>query len=317
MDMKDKKNILVSGTLAYDRIMDFPGRFRDHILPDKIHILNVSFQIKGLKESFGGTAGNIAYNLALLGERPTILGLGGSDFSAYADWLKKQKIDITKIKIIKKEKTASAYIITDRDDNQITGFYNGPLDYKYCQVVNKIKGIKLAIIAPEVKKRMLCYVRLYKRLNIPYIFDPGQQLTDLTVLELKTAVVGAKVLIGNDYEIQLILNKLHLSRRELENQVKILIITKGKKGSEIFTEGRRIKIPPAQPKNTSDPTGAGDAYRAGLIKGLAAGWPLEKTGRLAGLIAVYTVEKYGTQTHRFSLKELGRRYKSNFGEELF
>jgi len=311
------RKIIVSGTLAYDRIMDFPGKFRDHILPEKIHILNVSFVINGLKESFGGTAGNISYNLVLLGERPTILGLAGEDFTEYADWLRKQKVDISRIKRVKKEKTACAYIMTDQDDNQIAGFYNGSLDFKYCQIVKKIKNIKMAIIAPEVKERMIEYAKLYKKLKVPYIFDPGQQIINFSSRELKQAINGAKVLIGNDYEIQLIINKLGLGQKDLGKLVETLIITHGAKGSEIWVKGKRIKIPAAKPKNTCDPTGAGDAYRAGLIKGMIEGWSWEKIGRLAGLVSVYTVEKYGTQTHRFNLGGLKNRYYANYKQNLF
>ncbi|MDD4477237.1 MAG: carbohydrate kinase family protein [Patescibacteria group bacterium] len=310
------KNILVSGTLAYDRIMNFPGYFKDHILPDKIHILNVSFAINKLKESFGGTGGNIAYNLSLLGEEPVLLGMAGNDFGKYEKWLRENKINITYVKKLADELTASAYIITDQSDNQITGFYQGPLDYKYCQVAKKIKNIKLAIVAPDVRERMLEYVKLYKKLNVPYVFDPGQQLTALSSKDLRFAVNGAKVLIGNDYEIELIKNRINTNLEKLCKFVNILVITKGNKGSEIYSNNKKIQIPPAKPKNTCDPTGAGDAYRAGLIKGLIEEWPLEKVGRLAGLVAVYTVEKYGTQTHRFTWKELERRYEENYKEKL-
>lgn len=310
------KNILVSGSLVYDRIMNFPGKFSDHILPDKIHILNVSFAIDGLTESFGGTAGNIAYNLSLLDLRPKILGLAGSDFLKYKKWLNKQKIDISEVREVKNKLTASAYIITDKADNQITGFYQGSMDCKYCQVANKFKNVILAIIAPELKQRMIEYARIYKKLKIPYIFDPGQQITSIAGRELKLAITGSKVLIGNDYEIQLIQNKTGLSLDKLKKITEILVITKGAKGSEIYYQNKKIKIPPARPINTKDPTGAGDAYRAGLIKGLVEGWSLEKCGRLAGLVAVYTVEKHGTQTHKFSRPVLQKRYYKNFKSRL-
>ncbi|MDD5031714.1 MAG: carbohydrate kinase family protein [Patescibacteria group bacterium] len=327
--MKNDKKILVSGSLVYDRIMDFPGEFKDHILPDKIHILNVSFTINKLRESFGGTAGNIAYNLSLLGEKPIILGMGGADFFKYENWLKKQKIDVSRIKKSEKELTASAYIITDKADNQITGFYPGPRDIENCRRVvalinpptplskGGMMGDGLAIISPDLVARMLEYVKIFKRYKFPYIFDPGQQITSFSKKELRWAITGSRVLIGNDYEIQLILKKLAINLAGLEKMTEILVITKGARGSEIHSDSKIIRIPPAKPKNTSDPTGAGDAYRAGLIKGLAEGWPLEKTGRLAGLVAVYTVEKYGTQTHYFNWKELEKRYKENYRESLY
>ncbi len=323
MTNRKTSNILVCGSLAYDRIMDFPGRFRDHILPEKIHLLNVAFTVNGLKESFGGTAGNIAYNLSLLGEWPKIIGVAGNDFAKYGQWLKKNKIDITNVKIAKSQATASAYIMTDQTDNQITAFYPGPFDKLGASLKNKIPltpfvkgGNTLAIIAPDYVARMVKYVKIFKRWKVPYIFDPGQQITSLKAGELKSAISGAKVLVGNDYEIQLILNRLKLKLSQLVKLIEILVITKGEKGSEIYHQGKKIKIPPAKPKNILDPTGAGDAYRAGLIKGLVENWPLGKVGRLAGLVAVYTVEKYGTQTHRFSWRELEKRYRENYGEKL-
>lgn len=310
------KRVLVSGSIAYDRIMDFPGFFKDHILPDKIHMLNVSFYIQKIDEGFGGTAGNIAYNLSLLGIKPVLLGCVGEDFTPYERWLKKHNIDISKVKKFKQERTASAYIMTDQSDNQITGFYPGALDVKYTKIVEKIKNVDLAIISPDYEKRMVAYMRAYKKLNIPYIFDPGQQLTSLEAKDILFAVKNSKVVICNDYEAQMIMNKTKISMKDFINMSKMLIITKGGKGSEIFVDKKVIKIPPAKPENTCDPTGAGDAYRAGLIKGILEGYPLEKMGRLAGLVSVYTVEKYGTQTHKFTKKSLAERYKKNFGEKI-
>ncbi|MFH1187629.1 MAG: carbohydrate kinase family protein [bacterium] len=309
-------NILVSGSLAYDRIMNFPGYFKEHILPDKIHILNVSFVVDKIKDNFGGTAGNIAYNLSLLGEKPSILSLVGEDFNKYKEWLAEKNIDISHIKEIQGELTATANIMTDQDDNQISAFYPGPLDIEYCDVAKNIKDIKIAIISPEVSKRMVRYAKIYIKKNIEYIFDPGQQITALTKSELNEALLGAKVLIGNDYEIQLILDKMEKKLIELEKIVEILVITKGAKGSEIYSNGEKFVIPSAMPKNVCDPTGAGDAYRAGFIKGLIENWTLEKTGKFASLIAVYAIEKHGTQTHKFTRDELKERYKENFGEEL-
>jgi len=311
------KNILISGSLVYDRIMDFHGFFKDHILPDKIHILNVSFVVDDIKESFGGTAGNIAYNLALLDEKPKILGLVGDDFPKYADWLKKNKVDISQVATIKGKKTACAYIMTDQANSQITGFYGGPVQKEYCAIVKKQKSIGLAIIAPENKERMLTYAKMYKKLKIPYIFDPGQQITAFSADDFKTAIVGSKMVIGNDYEIQLIMDRMKINLEKLKKMTATIIITKGEEGSEIYSQNKKIIIPPAKPKNTCDPTGAGDAYRAGVIKGILEGWSWEKTGRLAGLLAVYTVEKYGTQTHKFNKKALTRRYQENFHELLF
>ena len=306
----EKNNILVCGSLAYDRIMDFPGKFSDHILAGKTHILNLSFTVNGVKESFGGTGGNIAYNLALLGEKPKLAAVAGRDFNKYAGWLKKNKIDIANVKVVKSELTASAYIMTDKADNQITAFYPGSKIQPPLPPLSG--GRRLAIIAPDIVARMVKYAKIFKQNKIPYIFDPGQQITVFKAKELQFCIKGAKMLIGNDYEIQLILNRLKISLSRLKDIVEILVITKGAAGSEIYSSGGKIIIPPAKPKNTADPTGAGDAYRAGFIKGLALGLALEKCGRLAAVTAVYTVEKYGTQTHRFTWKELEKRYRKNY-----
>lgn len=314
--MNNKNNILVCGSIVYDRIMDFPGKFSEHILPDKTHILNVSFALNGVKESFGGTGGNIAYNLALLGERPRLVGAVGSDFGVYAKWLKKNKVDLDNIKTIKTASTASAYIMTDRADNQITGFYAGPLDKLGASLFNKREVSTLAIISPDLVARMLNYVSVFIRAKLPYIFDPGQQITSLSAAELRRAINGAEMLIGNDYEIQLILNKLKIKLAELEKMAGILVITKGGKGSEIYFKGKKIKISPVKPKKVLDPTGAGDAYRAGFIKGLAMNWPLEKCGKLASVTAVYAVENYGTQAHKFSWKDIKKRYEKNYKEKI-
>jgi adenosine kinase len=308
--------IVVSGSLAYDSIMDFPGSFADHILPEAIHNLNLSFTLSGLKTSFGGTAGNIAYNLSLLNEQPTILGVVGSDFAPYEVWLKKNKIDVSRLGVDKKSKTAAANIMTDRHDNQITGFYPGPLLSGYASKAEKMKNISLAIISPEHKSRMLSYAKIYRHNNIPFIFDPGQMVPAFSAVELRQAIKGAKVLIGNDYEIKLIVDKLKIKFEALLKMAELVIITRGEKGSEIYREAEKITIKPAKPKNASDPTGAGDAYRAGLIKGLIMGYNLKTCGQLAGLVSVYTVEKFGTQTHRFTISELKKRYQENFKEKL-
>ena len=315
-----KPKILVSGTIAYDRIMDFPGYFKNEILPEKIHLLNVSFFVKELKESFGGTAGNIAYNLALLGLAPAILALVGSkDFGIYKKWLLKNKIDISQIKVVKNQQTASAYIITDQADNQITGFFPGAMSTpvtKALQATGYKLQANLAIVSPQNPVDMVKLPEIFKKKKIPYIFDPGQQVTSLTGAQLKKAITGSKVLIGNDYEISLIVKKTGWKISQLLNKTEILVTTLGSKGSRIQIGKKTLRIPPAKPKNTIDPTGAGDAYRAGLIYGLLQNWPLPKIGRFAGLISVYTVEKYGTQTHHFSWSQLAKRYRQNFGDKL-
>lgn len=311
---------MVSGSLAYDKIMNFPGRFSDHILPDQIHNLNLSFSLSDSRTSFGGTAGNIAYNLALLKEKPIILGVVGSDFDVYGTRLLKFGLDISLLKKDLKESTAAAYIITDSQDNQIASFHPGPLPKNYAgRTADRLvrsKKIDLAIIAPDNKERMLSYAAVYQKRHVPYVFDPGQALTSFTAKELQAAIQGAKILIGNDYEINLIAQRLKINLPRLAKLVEILVITKGEKGSEIYQGAQKTIILPAKPLNTSDPTGAGDAYRAGLIKGLIRGYNLKTCGQLAGLIAVYTVEKHGTQTHSFTIKELAKRYQKNYREKI-
>lgn len=308
--------IAVSGSLAYDRIMNFPGFFKDHILPKKIHVLNVSFCTSTFREGFGGTAGNIAYNLKLLNEEPIIISQAGSDFIKYEKWLRKNKISSSLIKKYKNDLTASAYIITDQNDNQITGFYPGAMKQESKYDVHKIKKARYFIISPGNKKDMMNSVKVAVARKIPFIFDFGQQIAILTRTELIKGVMGAKIVIANDYEIELMLKKTGLTKKKILAKIDLLVTTLGPKGSLFEVNERRIKIPIARPLNTSDPTGAGDAYRAGLIKGLIMGYPLEKVGRLAALVSVYSVEKYGTQTHTFNWQSLSKRYYKNFKEKL-
>lgn len=317
MRKNNPARISVSGSLAYDLIMDFPGRFSDHILPEQIHNLNLSFWLTSCRQSFGGTAGNISYNLALLKEQPIILGVVGSDFLTYRNWLKSKKIDYRQILTVTPGRTAAAHIITDQKDNQLAAYYPGPLPKNYARrAASSLKNINLAIIAPDDKNRMLAYAAVYQKNKVPYIFDPGQALIAFSAPELRQAIKGAKLLIGNDYEIKLIIDKLKINLAALIRMVEILVITKGDRGSEIYQGNKKITIKSAKPKNTSDPTGAGDAYRAGLIKGLISGYNLKTCGQLAALAAVYTVEKFGTQTHKFTLAEFKKRYQKNFREKL-
>ncbi|MCK4891421.1 MAG: carbohydrate kinase family protein, partial [Candidatus Pacebacteria bacterium] len=306
--------ILVSGSLCFDKIMNFPGYFKDHILPDKIHNLNVSFSVENLKENFGGTAGNIAYNLALLGESPEILSTAGKDFDDYKKWLKKYGVDTEKIKIIDDKLTSFCNIITDQADNQLTAFYPGAMADSWITGNMELDSSDkiLAIIAPGHPGDIVKLSKLYSENNIPFIFDPGQQIPTLSGEDLKNSIKGAKVFISNDYELSLVLRKTNWSEKEILNNAEIIITTLGEKGSIIKTQKENYEIQPAKPKNTSDPTGAGDAYRAGLIKGLIEGWPIDVVGRFGGVVSCYTVEKYGTQTHKFSFDQVKKRYNKNF-----
>ncbi|MBI2552462.1 carbohydrate kinase family protein [Candidatus Uhrbacteria bacterium] len=316
--------ILISGSLAYDYIMDFPGYFRDHILPEKLHVLSVSFLINKMERNFGGTAGNIAYNLALLDEQPAILASAGNDFGEYERWLRAKGVELRAVNRVDGVPTAAAYIMTDKADNQITAFYPGAMQFSSQSTVHSsqlLKSVKLAIIAPGNVEDMKRLPALYRKHDVPYVYDPGQAIPALSGKDLKKGIAGAKVFISNDYELAMVLKKTGWGKAEVLKRVEVLVTTLGEKGSVIewkMENGKwkMYRIPPAKPKNTSDPTGAGDAYRAGFIKGLLMGLPYDKVGKLASTVAVYTVEKYGTQTHWFSWKGLMQRYKENYKERL-
>ncbi|MDD5342134.1 MAG: carbohydrate kinase family protein [Patescibacteria group bacterium] len=310
--------ILVSGSLAYDRIMDFPGRFKDHILPEKIHVLSVSFHVNNLRENFGGTAGNIAYNLSLLKEKPIILATAGKDFSPYRDWLNQHGVDISHIKI-NDDHTAGAYIMTDQDDNQITAFHPGAMkeaSHVDIEAIKKQTGGLFGIVVAGNVDDMLYYAKEYQRLSIPYIFDPAQQIPVISADHLKFAIQGARIVIGNDYEIGLILKKTGLTKSDILKKTELVITTKGEAGSLIETKDKGFQIPIAKPREIKDPTGAGDAYRAGLIKGFLGSYSLEVIGRLAALTAVYPIEYYGTQEQSYTTQEFINRYKENFHEDI-
>lgn len=312
------KKILVTGSLAYDYIMNFKERFADHILPDKVHILNVSFGVDNLSKQLGGTAGNIAYNLALLDEQPAIAATAGKDFTEYAEWLQKNKITANHVKILPEEYTASAHIITDIDDNQITSFHAGAMLGHNTSLKETIKEVRpeLAILSPDCKEGMIKHAREFREAEVPFIFDPGQGMPLFNGEELKSMITGSKVAIFNDYELQLFRDRTGLSQEKVEDFTEYLIVTLGGKGSIIYHNGQKHEIPVAKPKNTSDPTGAGDAYRAGIIKGLLNKMPIDRMGRLAALASVYTVELYGTQTHKYTIAEFKKRYRENFQQEL-
>lgn len=309
--------ILVSGSLAYDRIMNFDGRFKDHILPDKIHMLNVSFYVKTFRQSYGGTSGNIAYNLALLGEKPYTLGTYGYDFGDYKKWCRRNGINTVNSKQIKLEPTASVYIITDKSDNQIAGFFAGAMQSNNGNIpLRLLKQADMAIVAPGNPEDMKKYPVTFKKAKVSYFFDPGQQIPTLSKKDLISGITGAKAFISNDYELALVQKKTGMKLQNMLKKVEMIITTKGEKGSEVATKNKTYKIPPAKPVNTSDPTGAGDAYRAGFIKGLLAGYDIPKAGRLAAVVSVYTVEKYGTQTHSFTWQDIKKRYFRNFKEKI-
>jgi len=306
--------ILVSGSLAYDRIMDFPGKFEDHILPEKIHILNVCFTVSGLAENFGGTAGNIAYSLALLDERPTILASAGKDFDQYRAWLESHGLPLDGIRQISDEFTAGAYITTDMADNQITGFNPGAMKYPSEYNLSDVDPSNTwAIISPGNPDDMLGYSRRYKELGIPYIFDPGQQIPILPSGHIEEMIDGSNILISNDYELEMIVKATGLANPELLEHTRVIITTLGEDGSTIRTRDDLEEIPVAKADGVADPTGAGDAYRSGLLKGLATGKDLYYAATLGATCASFAVEIQGTQEHRFTKEQFSERHRQNFG----
>jgi adenosine kinase len=301
-------NIIISGSLAYDRIMDFKGYFSDHILPEKINVLNVSFTVNSMVEKFGGTAGNIAYALSLLGEKPIILATIGRDYQPYFDWLSRNNLTCEHIAVIEEEFTACAYITTDLADNQITGFNPGAMKYPSSFDFDRIcPGESLAIVAPGNLQDMQKYVTAYRDRGIDYIFDPGQSLPMWESQDLINCLKGSRILIANDYEIEMITDKTGLGKNQLLGMTFTIITTLGEKGSCVYANGCEIRIPAVTPRHAVDPTGAGDAYRAGLIKGLVQGKDIEQSARMGGVCASFAVECYGTQEYRFSLDEFEAR----------
>ena len=274
--------ITVTGSLAYDTIMDFPGKFSDHIMPDKIHQINLSFLVNSLKKQKGGTAGNITYNLALFKMPVSIIGAVGVDFSEYARFLTDAGVDISRIKIIENNLTSSAFIMTDSADNQITAFHPGAMiENAKLSLVSSRWLTDFVVISPNNPEAMVNFARQCQDSNTPYMLDPGMQLPALSPEDLKNMISGATILIGNDYEITLLCNKLALSAVEgLLKQVKILITTLGEKGSIIQSPPGRWKIEAAKPKGVLDPTGAGDAYRAGFLAGYLKGLDLKVCGQM-------------------------------------
>ena len=338
-------NVVVTGTLGFDYIMNFSGRFADRIMPDKIHALSLSFLVDRLSKQFGGTAGNIAYSLKLLGVEPTILAPAGGDFVPYQRFLESKKISTKHIAIHKDVSTSAYFVMTDKEDNQIGSFFTGATKYAKDLSIGAVKDSGnrrdsrnqslFAVLAPTDPTAMKKYVRECRSLKLLYLYDPAFQIATLTADELRDGITGSQILIGNDYEIALIEKKLEISHEELVLMVPILITTLGSKGSVIETRHDAIHVRPATPQNDSDPTGAGDAYRAGFVAGylryarfpeskkfgfresaLVTGDELLICGQMGSVAAVYTVEQYGTQTHTFTKKEFLKRYRDNFGSNI-
>jgi adenosine kinase len=301
-------NIVVSGSLAYDRIMDFPGYFADHILPGKIHVLNVCFQVNGMREKFGGTAGNIAYALTLMGERPVISAAIGHDYHRYLAWLTKNGLSSDSIRIVEDEFTASAYITTDLADNQITGFNPGAMKYSSFFDFDGLRPQEMmVIVSPGNLEDMVNYPKICKERGIDYIFDPGQSLPMLDAKDIVQAVEGCLILISNDYEFDMIISKTGLGKDDLVRRARNIITTLGQTGSRVITPEGEILILAAKPRKVEDPTGAGDSYRGGLISGLARGRNIAHSAMMGSVCASFAVECHGTQEYSFTPEEFDER----------
>lgn len=307
---------LICGSFAYDTIMVFPDHFKNHILPDKVHILNVSFQVPTMRREFGGCAGNIAYNLKLLGGQPLPLGTVGKDFGPYAEWMDKLGITRAHIKVCADTYTAQAFITTDMADNQITAFHPGAMNRSHEASVRDVKNVKVGMVAPDGREGMLAHARDFADTGVPFVFDPGQGLILFNGEELTRFIEQATWVTVNDYEAQLLQERTGRKLEELAKKVKALIVTLGAQGSRIYTNGRTIDIPAARPEAVNDPTGCGDAYRAGLLYGLLNDLDWETTGRIASLMGAIKIESHGTQNHRFTKAEFEARYREAFGRSL-
>ena len=303
---------LICGSLAFDTIMVFGDRFANHILPDMIHILNVSFLVPQLRREYGGCAGNIAYNLALLGDDGVPMATVGSDFGPYRERLERAGIPTEHVRVIESELTAQAFITTDLDDNQITAFHPGAMQHSHVNRVNEARGITLGIVAPDGRAGMIEHAAQFASAGIPFIFDPGQGLPMFGAEELQSFISQARWVTVNDYEWQLLQQKSHWGVREISSRVEALIVTLGAAGAVIHTRGEEILIPPAPVREVVDPTGCGDAFRAGLIHGLLHGLDWPRTGHIAALMGAIKVESRGTQNHRFTREEFARRLVSTF-----
>ncbi len=310
-------SVLITGSIAYDYIMQFPGFFQDHILPEKIENISVSFLVDSMKKQRGGVAPNIAYNLAMLGERPRIMATVGQDFADYRQWLEANNVDTSAIIEIADDFTASYFVSTDGKQNQIAMFYIGAMAHAHTLSFKQhARGdkIDLVVISPNDPRAMVQYVHECKELQLPYIYDPSQQIIRLNGNELADGVRDSAMTIINEYEFEMLKHKTGWTNKQIVAQTQVLIVTLGEKGSQIFVDGKSFNVPIVPATRQADPTGVGDAYRAGVIKGYLKKLPWETIGKLGSLAATYALEEYGTQNHRYSLAEFSARFRQAFGE---
>jgi adenosine kinase len=313
-NVSQAKSALICGSVAFDTILVFPDRFKSHILPDKLHILNVSFLVPEMRREFGGCAANIAYNLALLGDKGIPMATAGDDFAPYRERMVSQGIPVDFIKVVEGTFTAQGFVTTDLDDNQIWAFHPGAMQRAHLnQVADAGPGVTLGIVAPDGRQAMIEHAAQFAAASIPFIFDPGQGLPMFCADELKAFIAQARWVTVNDYEWEMLQQKTGLSAADVAAQVEALVVTLGADGSVIYTKDRKMTIPCAKPKVVIDPTGCGDAYRAGLIHGLLQGLNWETIGRVASLMGAIKIESRGPQNHSFTRADFDQRYRDNFG----
>ena len=308
---------LICGSIAYDNIMVFPDHFKNHILPEKIHVLNVAFLVPEMRREFGGCAGNIAYNLKMLGGEPVMMATVGDDYAPYAARFEQLQLTQQHVQHIPDTFTAQAFITTDLDDNQITAFHPGAMNFSHLNSVKDTSGIRLGIIAPDGRDGMMQHAREFHEAGIPFVFDPGQGLPMYNGEELLDFIDKADYIAVNDYEGQMLQDRTGRSLESLANQAKALIITLGAQGSIIYADGKKIEIPCVKPKDIVDPTGCGDAYRAGLLYGIVNNLDWQTTGQLGSLMGSLKIAQKGGQNHRFSRDEIDQYYFESFGAHLF
>ena len=304
---------LICGSLAYDNIMVFHDRFKNHILPDKIHILNVSFLVPDMRREFGGCAGNIAFNLQLLGGEPIIMATVGDDSTPYTTRLASLGLEEAHVRHIADTFTAQAFITTDLDDNQITAFHPGAMNYSHENKVSDAKDIVLGIVAPDGRDGMLQHAQQFHEAGIPFVFDPGQGLPMFNGAELTQFVELADYVALNDYEAQLIQDRTGKTLVELSKRVKALVVTLGAKGSTIYVDGHPTDIPPVKAQQVVDPTGCGDAFRGGLLYGIVNGLDWNSTGRLASYMGALKIAQRGAQNHGLARAEIAQKIETEFG----
>lgn len=306
---------LICGSFAYDTIMTFDGKFKDHIMPDRVHMLNVAFMVPELQRNFGGTAGNIIYNMNLLGGNGLAMGTVGTDFGGYRDWLNKHGINDKYVQTIESEYCAQAYITTDMEDNQITAFHPGAMNHAHTQTVPTDEGIKMGIVAPDGRDGMIEHARQFADAGIPFMFDPGQGLPMFDGNDLEWFVEKATWVAVNDYEAGMLEEKTGLSRQQIGDKVEALIVTLGGDGSVIYAD-EEVQVEPVKPAAIKDPTGCGDAYRAALLTGLSEGKDWKTAGRMASLMGSIKVASTGPQNHSLSRDEFAKQFKEAFGVAL-